>query len=1108
MASPRAVIESELEANFDFRCTLQRDDTAPKSSLATGTKLWLGPKSGANQIALHFVGENLHLMRNVKGKPTLLASAKAPGLPTKTQKIPFVLQWRDGALRVICDSRTVLRHQALGDLPKNAVLATTGGAFDFAQTQFQPIEPVSFADDFMRAPGDAGPWEAVSGEWKIRSSNDPAKVANAFTYTGKGKSAVSLAGRWFWDDYRVGAAMRPEGQSEIGLIVYWQDAKNYLLFRWLPEEDGSARGGEKQLWRVWRGQPMLIAATPGGYRAKQWYHLSVSANNGLISAAIDGQNVLQKRTDLFGQGKVGLYANGDQILVDDVTVEHASNADPKSVVHREAITSQFTKEQSMENWASPKSEWRPDTSATDATFWNRGTFFGDHAVEIKATALELNRAKIVAALCGDGKSALSGYSLLVTQGGDKERVEAVLMRGGKALTPSRSFKIDAATGAVIRLERNGRAVRALINQGVVAQYVDAAPLNGRRVAFSSQGAQVALSDANVSGGNVYDYTFHRAPTDWYVSGGTWDMTSRWDCSPDWSWYGGWSDRIAAIWNKHTFEGDFVMDVFAACKRDVGGYQHPRDINITLAGDGHDVGSGYSLIFGGWNNTSTRLMRGTQVVAETTKYLLPKDYQNQAHHKWFNLRVEKTGSTISLYIDRELALQYTDPKPLTGRRVALWTCGNGVMIARATLFYQKETATEPTPLLVQNRNWMPVAAAKLGWTSRGNDSSLRLEAVQMEQAASRTARASLVSAVRALNLTGGGQFAMTPELEAFDALKTPKLSFDCQLENGAAINLYLRVKGIWHSVRLTGPTRETELEQTKFLGAAKNVRADGRWHRVELDLSSLLKPLYPNDGEIRVEEVFLGNMTRDQYAQAGFGGNYPGATYLVRSFALRSVDNRIAKIVEPQLKSPVRKLIASSSLLPLTVPNNTEAAVKADAKTTPETARGLRDMRVTYCQDADGGEFKQEKLNQPIFWQCFTRPMFTDKVDSIDFDWADKAPHKGLNAKYWSARFYGKLIVPQAGEYVFAVDRLDDGARLSIDGQLVLDSWKIQAATSQESKPITLSPGVHDIRLDYSQGTGMGSLTLRWNGPGFAREVISKAARPAAAVQTAMNMGAR
>lgn len=1095
-----AVIEADLEANFDFRCALRRSELAGKSGNVAASLL-LGSPSGASQIALTFAGDALRLTRKVNGKAQVLAAVEHLGLPSGQGAVPLVVQWRAGSLRVIYGGRTVLRREGLGTLPQGATLSSSGGAYEFSEPQCQPVEPVAFADDFMRVAGEAGQWEPLSGEWKIRSASDPAKVANAFTYAGAGKSAISITGRWFWDDYRVGAAVRPEGQSEVGLIAYWQDAKNYILFRWLPEEAAGARGREKQLWRVWHGQPSLLASAPGGYRAKEWYHLSVCAVDGVLSVDIDGQQVLQKRTDLFGQGKIGLYASGDApLLVDDVTVEHASSHSKEAVVRRETITPQFTREESMENWASPKAEWLPDKAGPEATFWNRGAYFGDHAVEIKAKALELNRAKIVATLCADGKSPESGYSLVVTQGGDKDQAQATLLRRGKAVSPPRAVKLGATGECAIRLEQVGKTVRAWVAQVLVASFADAQPLAGRRAGYSAVGAQVAPVDADVSGGNLYDYTFYRAPTDWYVSGGTWDMTSRWDCTPTWSWYGGWSERIAAIWNKHSFEGDMTVDFFAACKREGGSYQHPRDINITIAGDGRDLASGYSLIFGGWNNTATRLMRGTQVVAESTKYLLPRDYQGQAHHKWFNLRVEKVGATISFYVDHELALQYTDPKPLTGRRVALWTCGNGVMIARATLFYQRELAPEPTPLLIQNHDWAPVPAEKLGWISRQSDASLRLEAVQSAP----TQAPAVAPAVRALNLDGGGAFAISPQLEPFDALKTPRLSFDCRFEKGAAVNLYLRARGVTHSVRLSGPSKEMEMEHTQVLAVAPDARDDGQWHHVDLDLAALLKPLYPNEAEIRVEEIFLGSATQDSYRQAGFGANFPGASYLVRGFALRSSDNRVAQAVGPELKPSSPRVAVS-----LAAPSLIAAIEKPEAAPAPGArARGLRDVRVTYCQDADAGEFKADKLNQPIGWACFSRPLVTDKVSTIDFDWADKPPHEGVSAKYWSARFFGKLLVPQAGDYVFAVDRLDDGARLFIDGKPVIESWKIQAAASQASQPITLTPGAHAIRLDYSQGTGLGSLTLRWSGPGFEREVIPQAARRAAPTQTAMAAATR
>ncbi len=1083
-----AEIEADLEANFDFRCTLQPSSTKPKATGHSPASLLLGYKKGAAPLTLNFSAEELNLTTQKQGKAVVLDSIK-PALPPHDSKgIPVVVQWRNGDLRVIFDGRTLLRRQGLGTLSVGTALSSKSGDYEIASPQYQPVEPVSFSDDFMRGAGDAGQWEAISGEWKIRSAADPAKVANAFTYAGHGQPAIAVAGRWFWDDYRISAAVRPKAQSTIGLIAYWQDAKNYLVFRWLPEDDTASRGRQKQLWRVWRGQMTLIAAAPGGYRADQWYHLSLGAGSGVVTANIDGQQVLQKRTDLFGQGKAGLFCSGEQAaLVDDVTIEDSATATPHTAVYCEAITPQFTKEQSMENWASPKAQWLPVTTAAGTISWHRGTFFDDHALELKATAVEANRASLAAILGADGKAPDSGYTLIV-KAKDKDQFQASLLRAGKIVSQPRDVKIGADAGLSLKLTREGKTVRAFIGTELVASFVDASALNGRRAGYAVQGAQIAASDAVVSGGNIYDYTFYRAPTDWYVNGGTWDMTNRWDCTPTWSWYGGWSERIAAIWNKHSFSGDFAVDLFAACKRDIGGYNHPRDINISIGGDGRDLASGYSFIFGGWNNTATRLMRGTQQVAETTKFLLPKDYQGQAHHKWFNLRVEKTGSLLSLYVDRELALQWKDPDPLMGRRMALWTCGNGVMIARATVYYQKELAAEPVPMLVDNHDWNLPSVDKLGWIARGKDTTLRLEAVSAPVAAKVLASAKTpepIPAVRALNLEGGGPFAIAPELEPFDVLKMPRLSFDCRLEKGAAVNLYLRAKGVMHSIRLSGPAKEMEMETTKVLGSALNLRADDQWHTVSLDLATLFKPLYPSDTEIRVEELFLGNLSRDIYHQAGFGANPPGASYFVRSFALRGADNRIARTIEPLLKSAsaTPKIASQPLMAAIPVVATVEAAPGAPA-------RGLLNLRVTYCQDADGGEFKPETLNQPIPWECFSRPLVTTKVESIDFNWADKAPNPGIRPKYWSARFFGKLLVPKQGDYTFVMDRLDDGGRLYIDGKPVIDSWRIQAAASQESKPVTLSPGLHDIRLDYSQGNGMGSLTLRWNGPDFAREVLS------------------
>jgi hypothetical protein len=378
----------------------------------------------------------------------------------------------------------------------------------------------------------------------------------------------------------------------------------------------------------------------------------------------------------------------------------------------------------------------------------------------------------------------------------------------------------------------------------------------------------------------------------------------------------------------------------------------------------------------------------------------------------------------------------------------------MMIARATIYYEKENGLESDLPPLREASFEPATpVVKLPWKVRNDDKTVRLDAVT-------TPDKNL--AVRAVTLLGGGEFAIEPQLDAFDVLQTPRLTFACRLSPDAQVNLYLKARGALHSIRLTGPTPEDEGDGVKSIGSAP-ITADDQWHDVSLDLASLLKPLYPDEKTLPIDEIFLGNLTRDPYRKMGFGGNAPGSEYQVRAFTLRSPDNRIAKLLEPELKAEEKPLV-----------------------------RGLMQMRVTFCQDDDGGAFKDEMLNKPIEWKVFSKPIFTTPVraKTIDFDWPDqKSPGSGIRSTYWSARFYGKVQIATEGDYIFSLDRLDDGGRLLIDGKSVLEAWKIQEPATHNSESLHLTPGLHEIRLDYCQGPGPGSLALSWKGPGFDKETV-------------------
>jgi hypothetical protein len=76
--------------------------------------------------------------------------------------------------------------------------------------------------------------------------------------------------------------------------------------------------------------------------------------------------------------------------------------------------------------------------------------------------------------------------------------------------------------------------------------------------------------------------------------------------------------------------------------------------------------------------------------------------------------------------------------------------------------------------------------------------------------------------------------------------------------------------------------------------------------------------------------------------------------------------------------------------------------------------------------------------------------------------------------WFTIRWKGILDTTEDGRqatYVFTI-WADDGCRLTIDGETVIDDWKPTSETSSASvrtRPVTLEPGKHTIVVDYFQG---------------------------------------
>ena len=104
------------------------------------------------------------------------------------------------------------------------------------------------------------------------------------------------------------------------------------------------------------------------------------------------------------------------------------------------------------------------------------------------------------------------------------------------------------------------------------------------------------------------------------------------------------------------------------------------------------------------------------------------------------------------------------------------------------------------------------------------------------------------------------------------------------------------------------------------------------------------------------------------------------------------------------------------------------------------------------------------------------PTFVRTDPQINFDWAGNSPDRSVGRYNFSVRWQGYFSFAQ-GTYTFSAVT-SDGMRVYIDGNLVLDEWFNQAATSYTVQQ-TLSAGTHLITVEYYEKTGWSAAHLTW-----------------------------
>lgn len=543
--------------------------------------------------------------------------------------------------------------------------------------EFDDVEvtaPRDFEEDFERAI--TAKWTAFGGTWSRQpgslSQGGPAGHVLLASAAGEGRY---VSGEEGWSDYTVRADVRPAEAGEIGLVAHYQDEGNYYVFALSPKA--------AVLWKVAEGKRTELARREEAFALGKRHRLQLKVERGVLTGTLDGRILARGCDTSLRKGRAGLFARA----VKDAAFDNFAVTMPRRPQPLFSPQDIFAAETSMAKWAVQQSDWLAATEQLDGkeetVLWHRADLPGDVEVEAKlASFAQAGRCWIV--LAADGTSAASGYRVRFARGKSSYDV-AVERRGRTVARQQLSLKRPPS---VIGAERVGHAVLAHVDGKVVLTYQDAKPLAGRRIAWGANGVEPAKDGVNVLSRSVSVYSFHKAPVDWRPATGQWQVTNRWHCDPRWSFFAGErrKDKLVALWNKRNFGSDVTLEFAAGIRHDPDrghtSYVYARDINAVLCGDGSDLRKGYNFIFGGWGNKHTRILRDGKVVAETTKVLMPGD--SSQHRYWFYIKVQKQGGRLRFYVDNSLALEYNDPAPLTGRKMAMWTWDNDLMIARVRI----------------------------------------------------------------------------------------------------------------------------------------------------------------------------------------------------------------------------------------------------------------------------------------------------------------------------------------------------------------------------------------------------------------------------------------
>ena len=842
------------------------------------------------------VPSRLAIERVRSGETTVLAEAKVTGQTEQWYRIGIEIH--GPVINALLHDSRILQVTDTTFAGGRFGMCTTDGEVDFDDivvhaSRRRPLEEAWVKRRALQQPQSAWTWTRRGARCRL-----PRRSDDAWLFIGERA--------WKSDRLTVTVRTPPRGISQIG-ICYGAPGPDRALFLW----DSDSAWRPKRRWV--RGAAFggtAMAQARGGYAPGRPLRLTVDVSDGALQ--VHEANIgllLRSRAGAVKPGLLGLFVRGKgEFAFTDLVLEGEDERDWE----RPVKTSIFVADHYMLDWSAAEGQWVADASASTGMprWWHKGDFFGAVELGLPLAALSQPSGANVYLLAGEHDPS-SGYDLsLASLPRQTGTLRATLRWRGRKIARA-DFSPPANTDS-LRVHKDGAFLWLECGEAEpLSLQLRDHTLAGTRVGLGLP-SEAVLEQVTLRRDHVVDDQFDRVTTNWHKLG-RWEVSNKFHCDPRWAYLVGESEGLAALRHLDSFPGDLTLEFYAGMRYRAQNnfmpyYPRPGDINAVFSGTGRGVFDGYTAVVSGWSTTRTCLLRDGRELVSTERPLVPstrRDYPRpqHLHRKWFYVKIRRVGGLLEMYFDNERVLSCRDPEPLLGSRLALWTLDNSMLIARVKIAYSRRerykpvvipATAEPVPPVTPGPEAGPVVhlasgthpgcrftfappGRLQGWQETGDVDHARV--TWDPQGAT-----GQDGSVRATNANPGGQFLLPVPAKGLDLRRALRLRFACRLEPGVRVNLYAKLAGKWHFVRLTGPGESDE--NLVCLGQA-TVQDDGTWQRVDIPLGETLLGLYPTEKQLPVEQLEFG-VHRGGYLLAGLDGNPAGVSFSIDDFEIASV----------------------------------------------------------------------------------------------------------------------------------------------------------------------------------------------------------------------------